>query len=429
MARDLGLNEAAGRAQISKAALSQWESDARIPSGEALDRLLSVLGVNSRIRARLLTEADPRFARTRLSADPLGPIVDLGELLRGMRLRSRLTQSELAKLCSVRQPSVAAWESGDSVPGPEALHMALQALQARPEEMEAIRRCRHIPSDPNAKGDLMRRLRVFLGHETPYELKEPMILLIQRDAWRDAVLNPASDEILCESIVWRGAWYDFWSRTSESLAQLHHSLRLAKACGNLDLGALALVRLLRLSCVDQPLEVFLKAYHTLLKWRNKPLSRFRRGEVLLQAARFAIDLRQLDWGMLREADELAEEAFTLLADYPSHPSNFPYTGVEDAIGMLAWIQSMWGKPEKAIELIETRTPRFKERGFFDNPSIADAYLVAILNMEDVPYPPEALEAVRKFIPILPPQLSRWWKGWERMILHEQAGGERIEIRL
>ena len=63
-----GLTEAAGRSNLSKAALSQWESGARTPSGAALDRLLTTLRVDPKVRARLLTEADPNYARTALAS-------------------------------------------------------------------------------------------------------------------------------------------------------------------------------------------------------------------------------------------------------------------------------------------------------------------------------------------------------------------------
>jgi transcriptional regulator with XRE-family HTH domain len=419
-AMGLGLNEAAGRSKISNAALSQWERGMRTPSGAALDRLLEVLKVDARTRARILTGADPFYARIALAAEPLGPVVDIAQLLRGMRLRSRMTQAELANLCSIRQSSVAGWEAGDALPSQESLQRALVALDASSEEMEAIGKCRLTTSDAHAQGDMAERLHTFHSPETPLTLREPMILLLQRDAWRGAVQNPAYDEILCETITWRGAWNRAVNRPGESVQHLRHALRLAKSTQNYDMAVLAAIYLSNTQAVGNSPELNLRIYHSLMKFRDKPLSHYRRAQLLLRCGWLAMEARFLERSWVQVSEDLAKEAITLFGPRPK-TNTFPYFAIDDAISLLSYCQIMHNRSDNAIEVLKT-VPEFESRGFLDpvSPSIADAYLLALWDLGEE-YPEETQSLARHWIATLPPDEGSNWREWDKEIMRKRAG--------
>ncbi|RYG44224.1 transcriptional regulator, partial [bacterium] len=136
--RRIGLAEAARRANVAKSTLSDWEHGRKSPSGPALERLLDSLDADSRLRAHLLVDANPGYARWALGDLALGVPVHVGRMLRALRIRLGLTQSGVASRVGVTQSAVAKWESGDSRLEGTALHNVCFALGASPEECTAI---------------------------------------------------------------------------------------------------------------------------------------------------------------------------------------------------------------------------------------------------------------------------------------------------
>ena len=408
-----GLNEAAGRSQISKAALSQWESGARTPSGQALDRLLTTLRAEPRLRARLLTEADPAYARNALTGEPMGSMVDLGQVLRGMRLRSGHTQSEVASLCSVAQSSVAAWESGGSVPSEELLQMALKALNARQDEIEIIGRSRNLRSEIAATDDLSARLMALLDPRLPCEIREPLIILLQRDAWHAAQHDRSAEELLCEITTWRSAWYRQTGRTEEGIVHARQALRHAKALGNPDLGAHAFYYLVELQRLTNGAQEHRRMLAAASKWIERPLDPFRRAQVLLACGELAF------WGRLPKVGiEMASEARELLSDYRASQHLYPFYGVEDAIGMIAKCQ-MLRDTDKVIPTLQT-IPDFKDRGPFGSAATVNAYLLTLPDLDEEPSK-EALPAVRRILEKGVKVHTDYWRQWERFLVRRQQG--------
>ncbi|RYG21580.1 transcriptional regulator, partial [bacterium] len=135
--RGLSLDDASRRGGASKAALSAWENNLRSPRGPALARLLEAYEADDRTKARLVVLADPRHARIVLAGSPFGP-VDAGTVLRAMRERRGIAQTDLAQKIGVSQSAISRWESGDDVPSAESLHALGFALGASPEETLAL---------------------------------------------------------------------------------------------------------------------------------------------------------------------------------------------------------------------------------------------------------------------------------------------------
>gem|GEM_PF-3417675 len=414
LASGFGLNEAAGRSQINKATLSQWENGGRTPSGASLDRLLATLRVEPRVRARLLSDADPDYARTALAREPFGPSVDLGQLLRGMRLRRDLTQIELARLCSVGQSSIAAWESGENVPAPESLQAALEILGATEKEIEILRRTPHTKPPAQGEGDLSARLMELHDPRLPVELREPLYILLQRDAWREALQNPAADEVLCRIMIWRGAWYRRMGRIDEGIAQLSQALRLAKALDSVELGGFAAMYMISLQYLGRPPSEQRRFFSIALKWARKPVSPFLRGQLLNTCAEVAY------WGrLLRAGEEVAKEARDLLRDHRASLTVHPYSGVEEAISHLSRFKMMQGRPEEAIETLH-KIPDFDQIVPLGQPWIVNAYLLALCESESE-IPPQALPAVRRLMPETQQVELPYWKKWERFLVSHGKG--------
>ncbi len=65
-----------------------------------LEKLLNVYQVDFRTKAGLLTAVDPQYAKHALHDNPIGPAIDIGQVLKGLRLRNRMTQTELARRLS-----------------------------------------------------------------------------------------------------------------------------------------------------------------------------------------------------------------------------------------------------------------------------------------------------------------------------------------
>lgn len=134
--RGLSLTSLATCSGIGKTTLCNWEAGRTRPSTPELERLIGALGL-SEPETLLLR----RFvARSRsLIVVPEGERPPLtGGLLRALRLRCRLSQSEVARKLEIRQGTLAKWERSEDWPAPDRLSALCLILRARPEETAAI---------------------------------------------------------------------------------------------------------------------------------------------------------------------------------------------------------------------------------------------------------------------------------------------------
>ena len=205
--------------------MGNWEKGRRTPRGEPLGRLLDALDAPARLRSRLLALADPAFARVELDLDLLGTPPHSGAILRALRLRSGIGQTELACRLGVAQSTVAWWESGDDAPDRHALQDALFAVGASVEEAAlAI-----VATPGGSPSDLLERSR----HSglAPHALQEAQSLDLERDLWWTATLDPSVDILLARSMTYRVQWYVMEERYREAAPLVRRATRLTHAAG------------------------------------------------------------------------------------------------------------------------------------------------------------------------------------------------------
>lgn len=225
-ARGVGLGDLARRAGVSKASLVDWEGGRYRPPGPALDRLLSELGVEARERAGLLARADPRDARIRLAHMPWGAPVDMGQVLRALRLRKGASQSDAARAAGVRQGTLAKWESGDAAPSDEALGRAFAILGATPEETAALDRA--VRGERRESEDVEARIARIV-HEQPVVLRDVLLLGMEADLWWEATRDPAGDALLCRVVAVRAQQSLIRGAPHEIGGRLRRAIRLARS--------------------------------------------------------------------------------------------------------------------------------------------------------------------------------------------------------
>jgi transcriptional regulator with XRE-family HTH domain len=134
--RGLSRAELAQRVGVSKTTLGNWESERTLPSTPELGSLMGALtlGTQEQLALRRLV-ALPRALVT-LPPQERPPLT--GGLLRALRLRRGLTQSEVARRLQMRQGTLAKWERSDDWPSVERLMALCMVLDAPPAEVEAI---------------------------------------------------------------------------------------------------------------------------------------------------------------------------------------------------------------------------------------------------------------------------------------------------
>ena len=216
---------------VSKSALMGWESGRFRPRGPGLARLLGVLETEPRLRARLLHDADPAHARIALCDAALGAPVDLGAVLRAMRLRRGTTQAELARAAGVTQATVARWESGDAVPSGATLHTVAFALGASAEEAVALACAQGgssgtLPGEPPAHIDFDDPFSM-QWRNAPAHLREIVHLGMEAELWPRAVRDPRWDALLADVIGRRAVQHFLNGRHREAEETARRALRLA----------------------------------------------------------------------------------------------------------------------------------------------------------------------------------------------------------
>ena len=236
-ARGLSLGEFAGRAGVSKASLQDWETGRYVPPVAALDRLLEALGADARTQAWLLAGVGTPGARALLSHTQWGAPVDLGQVLRAMRLRRGRVQADVAQAVGVRQGTLAKWEGGDALPADEPLGRLLAALSATPEETDALRMAMHGPS--TRETDVEARI-AGIAHNQPVALRDVLLIGLEAELWGRAMREPAADSALARTMavraqqaIVRGAWL-------EIVPHARRAVRLGRATGEADSVAAAL---------------------------------------------------------------------------------------------------------------------------------------------------------------------------------------------
>ncbi len=146
--RGFSLRRLALSAGVSHNAIGGWERGKCLPRLPELEATLSALGVAAAERLLLIALVPaPRAGRRIHAADgaeaggwgeAAGPLPGGGDLLRAMRKRRGLTQTDAARSAGVSQGRLAHWERSEDWPAAERLHALCLALGAHPAEMAAL---------------------------------------------------------------------------------------------------------------------------------------------------------------------------------------------------------------------------------------------------------------------------------------------------
>lgn len=212
--RGLSLSALGARAGVSKSAISYWERGQRQPSIPELEAVFDALRVPSDDRKAAVALMDAPRARKHLqqAEGPLGSPPLAGELLRAMRLRAGLTQTQLAAQLGIRQHTVARWESSDLSPSPSLRGALCAFLGATGDEAQIL-----------LEGFSLRGPRI-----------DPEAALAEVRSHFDAPFSARKiiqADYVClkqEAALWLDAHADEGARTVLGRVYLEHAFHLAK---------------------------------------------------------------------------------------------------------------------------------------------------------------------------------------------------------
>jgi transcriptional regulator with XRE-family HTH domain len=145
-ARGVSLNQLARGAALAERTLRNWETGAHQPRLPELEAALEALDASMQERAQALALIDAPRGLRGLRAEPhilrlqeeLGPIPSVGDLLRTIRQRRRLSLEQVAGELGVSCATLSRWENGKVVPPAEQRERLLTLLRAQPEERTAL---------------------------------------------------------------------------------------------------------------------------------------------------------------------------------------------------------------------------------------------------------------------------------------------------
>ncbi len=146
-AKGLSQSVLAERSGISLRAVSYWESGQRLPRVPELQATLRGLEAAPHEAARLIelltTPSGQRFAvETRIEETKTfssEAVPGIGDLLRAMRTRRRITQEQLAERLRVNRRAVLRWETGQTTITGDNMERLCVLLGAAPEEQAVLR--------------------------------------------------------------------------------------------------------------------------------------------------------------------------------------------------------------------------------------------------------------------------------------------------
>jgi transcriptional regulator with XRE-family HTH domain len=210
--RSISMSALARFSQLSKATISRWESNQSAPDIPTLLQVLQVLNCSEaeKLEALVLLGC-PRAVRELGKIDQHGkinlaevgaPVVSSGELLRAMRLRSRMTLSQLSAAIQVRESTLSQWENGQRLPSDENLQRLGDVLKAKQTEISAIRSGRFpLQSNHKTLDDFVESFEKIMYRtkyidRSTYELEW---IAFAQNCWRIAQTEPWGTGLLRQS--------------------------------------------------------------------------------------------------------------------------------------------------------------------------------------------------------------------------------------
>jgi transcriptional regulator with XRE-family HTH domain len=222
--RGLSLVEASRRSGISRKTLQRWESDEHAPRGEALAALLTTLEATPHERAALLADVPIAQARSAMAMTALGSPAHPGQILRAVRERQGITQTQLAHALGVSQAAVAKWESGHAAPSADTFGrltaiLGVENFGLRENSLELY--------DPiTSPYDARIRIRE-ISSGRPDSVAR--LMAVERELWPLAARDPQWAEALVETLAYRAWAHLELAEFSVGLEVAQRAVRLAES--------------------------------------------------------------------------------------------------------------------------------------------------------------------------------------------------------
>ena len=239
--RRISTSQLARRAGIGRATLHRWQACKGKPRLRELEAVLNEMAVSSVERTYALTLLTSPIKRIQKEesgthidyADVVGPQPHGGDLLRALRLRNDLTQSEVAQLAGTTQATVARWECAEGWPEQARLRLVAQALHVRETEFAALSRGPLLANDPSPFVELLQdQLQAcWQGPHSPAKIAdtELNLLVLAAQAWPLACRNSKALKLLADVYTVYAEHLYFQRRFSEceQMAQRAHTIYLS----------------------------------------------------------------------------------------------------------------------------------------------------------------------------------------------------------
>jgi transcriptional regulator with XRE-family HTH domain len=237
------LAQLSANAGVSLHTLSRWETGAFQPRLSELEATLKALGVSAAQREHALTlmEAPRAVARLREEAEQrqadlvelAGHAPAIGDLLRAMRLRRRMTIEQVATGLGVAPRSVRRWEGSETVLPEERLDDICRLLGVTPEERLALSLQRLWLWTPEWKGSLsLEAAQQQCGrltsqmHSGDTALMDLRLLSLEAQLWSQATRNETARRVLARAFTTHAQYLEISGRGGEVQAYSDRALDL-----------------------------------------------------------------------------------------------------------------------------------------------------------------------------------------------------------
>ena len=211
------LRDLAERSGVSRSTLSRWERGESHPSQPELDRLLSVAGNPSALKAQKAARFDAKIAAI--------DVIARQRLLRAVRHRNGVGLRDGAEQLGVSKACLSRWESGDRYPGHESVARAAALFGASADELDALRSPSPIFNCGASRLDDLqaeiRSLRQGIPHGQSRELD---LAFIRVEAELSRSESVASRRVRLELRATHVEWLSWWYRSPEAAALARETL-------------------------------------------------------------------------------------------------------------------------------------------------------------------------------------------------------------
>ena len=243
----LSQSELAQRSGVSLRALAYWEAGTCLPRIPELQSTLNALEATPEEAAQVIglleTPRALRLTQTERKNADAGGIAGagIGDLLRAMRMRRRMTQAELAERLRVTRQSVIRWESRQNFVGEENLERLCALLGAAPEERRALREHRLVmprwDADEWSKVTIEEAAHLWRETQRPHHILAPdyrpqsplfdlEVLALKRHLHCHAKPDAAARRLLANIETDHALWLHFEQREAEAKASAFRALHL-----------------------------------------------------------------------------------------------------------------------------------------------------------------------------------------------------------